>query len=327
MNILITGGVGYIGGRIAQRLLEQTNDQVTLTSLKQPLANLLGLSVLDQCEILPLDLLDDSVDLVNLCKGFDCIIHLAAVNEVVCAQDSILALEVNGLGALRVLNAAISAKVKRFIYFSTAHIYGAPLSGHLTEQTLPRPRHAYAITHKVAEDFVLAAHDQKLIEGVVIRLSNSFGAPVFPTVDRWTLLLNELAKQAVIEKKVTLKSTGMQYRDFVTLSDVCQAVEHLIHLAPEKLGDGLFNLGGQSLRVIDAVNLLIQACEPALGFKPVLELPVSTSTGSTQAQKEEPGLNYDCTKLINTGFVFEKNIEAEMQGLLKFCDHHFGARA
>ncbi len=316
-RILITGGLGYVGGRIVQSLLEKKEYQLFLTSLKQVLPD--DSSWTTQCEIISLDLLDESRDLVSLCKGIDCVIHLAAINEVACAQNPALALKVNGLGSLRLLNAAIEAKVKRFIYFSTAHIYSAPLSGHLTEASLPRPRHPYAITHKVAEDFVLAAHDQKLIEGVVIRLSNSFGAPVFPTVDRWTLLLNELAKQAVTERKVTLKSMGVQYRDFITLTDVCGAVEHLIALSPKELGDGVFNLGGKSLRVIDAVTLLIQACESTLGFKPKLELPVSALP-----PKEEPGLNFDCNKLVTTGFVLERNFDLEMQMLLKFCDQHFG---
>jgi len=318
-RLLITGGLGYVGGRITQSLLENGNYEVCLTSLKQTLPD--DSPWLAQCEIIPLDLMDESRDLVSVCKDIDCVIHLAAINEVACAQNPALALKVNGLGSVRLLNAAIQAKVQRFIYFSTAHIYSAPLAGHLTEQSLPRPIHPYAITHKVAEDFVLAAHDQKLIEGVVIRLSNSFGAPISPQVDRWTLLLNELAKQAVTERRVTLKSMGLQYRDFVTLTDVCRALEHLMLLDSKLLGNGIFNLGGKTLRVIEAVNLLIKACEDLLGFQPPLELPAGA--GMASPHKEEPVLNFDCTKLVNTGFVFQRNFDLEMQGLLKFCHQHF----
>ena len=116
----------------------------------------------------------------------DAIVHLAAMNEMDCARDPAAALEVNTALTLRLLNAAVAAGVRRFVYLSTAHVYGAPLRGHIDERALPRPVHPYAITHRAAEDFVLAAFDAGRIEGVVLRLSNGVGAPAHAAVDRWT---------------------------------------------------------------------------------------------------------------------------------------------
>jgi len=73
---------------------------------------------------------------------------------------------------------------------------------------VPRPVHPYAITHHAAEDFVLAAHDEKRLMGYVIRLSNGFGAPAHAGVDRWTLLVNDLCRQAVQTRQLILRSAG-----------------------------------------------------------------------------------------------------------------------
>ena len=118
--------------------------------------------------------------------------------------------------------------VERFIYFSTAHIYGAPLEGTITEKSLPSPVHPYAITHRAAEDYVIAAAKQKRIQGTVLRLSNSFGAPVSPHVNRWTLLANDLCRQAVEKGTITLRSNGCQYRDFICLTDVEEVMAKML---------------------------------------------------------------------------------------------------
>ena len=102
---------------------------------------------------------------------------------------------------VRLLEAAQRSGVRKFIYFSTAHVYGAPLIGDIHEDCVCRPIHPYSITHKSAEDFVLAARGRTDINAVVIRLSNSFGAPAYDTSNRWTLLVNDLCKQANIKSK------------------------------------------------------------------------------------------------------------------------------
>jgi UDP-glucose 4-epimerase len=72
------------------------------------------------------------------CEGMDTIIHLAALNEHESLADPMGALLVNGAGTLKLLEAAIAEGVRRVIYFSTAHVYGSPLIGRITEATVPR---------------------------------------------------------------------------------------------------------------------------------------------------------------------------------------------
>src|SRR5262245_32752221 len=60
--------------------------------------------------------------------------------------------------------------LRRFIYMSTAKVFGSNPTGVIDELSLPRPASHYAITHRLAEDYVLAAHDKQRVEGVVMRL-------------------------------------------------------------------------------------------------------------------------------------------------------------
>jgi len=317
-KILITGGTGYLGGRIAADLIAVNKFPVRLTVLPNE-GNYP--SDLSDCEIVPMDLLDDQQ--INVaCRGVGCIIHLAAMNEIESAMDPERALAVNGLGTLKLIQIAEAEGVERFIYMSTAHVYGAPLVGNITEATLPRPIHPYAITHRVAEDFVLAALSQCRIQGIVIRLSNAVGSPVHPSVNRWSLVVNDLCRQVVNNGKMQLRSSGMQMRDFIPIVDVCAAIKHFLILPEVELDDGLFNLGGEnSLRIIDLVEIIADRSLDIFGFRPSIIKPSAVPGEGTESP-----LFYSIDKLKKTGYKLNGNIINAIDETLLFCEKHFGMK-
>jgi UDP-glucose 4-epimerase len=313
-RILITGGFGYVGGRIAIELANNPEWIVRLASRKIQSAP----SWLPEAETVAIDVLEPG-SLSAAMADVQAVVHLAAMNENECIVDPGRAVLINTLGTLNVLQAAIAADVKRFIYFSTAHVYGAPLVGNITEQTLPRPIHPYAITHHGAEDFVLSAHEQKKITGMVVRLSNGFGAPTHPDVDRWTLLVNDLCRQAVHNRKLVLRSSGLQQRNFITLADAGRAVSHLLGLSQADCGDGLFNLGGDnSLLVWDMVQKISLRCELTLGYLPSIERP------EPLPDEQVNFLNYCSDKLQKTGFMLRSNLDEEIDRTLLICAQAWG---
>ncbi len=308
-RILITGAYGYVGGRVAQALA--AGGAAVSLGTRQPHAT--APAWLPHAKAVSMDW-RTTASLQVACTGIDAIVHLAAMNEVDAARDAQGALDVNGMWSLRLLEAAQAAGVRRFVYLSTAHVYGAPLAGTIDESRVPRPRHPYAVTHKVTEDFVLAAHDSGKVEGVVLRLSNGFGAPAHPAVDRWTLLVNDLCRQAVATRTLVLQSAGLQQRDFITLEDVAEAISHVLALPLADLGDGLFNLGGDaSMPVIDMVELIAARCQAALGFAPVIERP-APNTGETA-----PTLAYSSEKLKRTGWHPARRHSMEIDATLALC--------
>jgi UDP-glucose 4-epimerase len=317
-QVLITGGSGYLGGRLVQALAAEPRFHLRLGT-RQPLT--INPAGLGETEIVPLDLLSQE-DLHAACCGVRYVIHLAAVNEIESLANPEEALRINGLGSLKLLEAAKRAGVERFIYFSTAHVYGTPLVGIITEASLPRPNHPYAITHRVTEDFVLAAHDRKDIQGIALRLSNGFGAPASANVNRWTLIVNDLCRQAATTGKLVLKSFGLQWRDFITLSDVTRSVQHFLTLPASACQDGLFNLGGEcSLRIIDVAQRIASRASRFLGFTPPIQRPEPGPTESF------PPLEYRVDKLKSTGFTLCRNIDEEIDATLQFCKEVFGGKA
>ena len=309
-SVLITGGLGYVGGRIALALADQGRWQLRLTS-RDPSD---PPSVLrDKAEIVSLDLLTGD-QVKEVCRGIGTVIHLAAQNEVDAVSKPHEALLINGLGTLKLLEAARSAGVQRFIYFSTAHVYGAPLTGRITEETLTRPVHPYAITHRTAEDYVLAARDQEILDGIVLRLSNGFGCPAHAQVNRWTLIVNDLCRQAAATRSLVLRTHGCQWRDFITLSDVARTVVHFLAGRLFDSHNGLFNLGGEcSLRVIDMAERIAARCEQVLGYRPQIHRPAPPEGESF------PGIDYRIDKLKSTGVTLQKNLDAEIDATLRLC--------
>jgi UDP-glucose 4-epimerase len=315
-RILIAGGLGYVGGRVAQALVDQPGVQLRLGLRHPPTSPPPWFS---RVECVPLDLLAGDT-LEAACRGVQEVINLAAMNEIQSAADPEQALRVNGAGTLKLLQAAQAAGALRFIYFSTAHVYGTPLAGIITERSLTRPVHPYAITHRVAEDFVLAARDRGLIGGLVMRLSNGIGPPAYSGVDRWTLVVNDLCRQAVLTGKLKLRTSGLQWRDFIALTDVARAILHFQGLADPAWADGLFNLGaGRSWRILDLAQEIARRCQAELGFTPTLDRPEAA------VSEDFPPLDYRIDKLTATGFRPRNDFVAEIDATLRFCRDLWGA--
>lgn len=314
-RVLITGGYGYLGGRVAQALAAQ-GWHVSLGTRRVVAA---APEWLPGAAPTRLDW-DSNGSLKAACSDQNAVVHLAAMNEIESSRDPVGALRVNGIDSLRLLEAANAAQVPRFVYLSTAHVYGAPLAGVIDETTLPRPAHPYAITHRVAEDFVLAAHDAGKIEGAVLRLSNGFGAPAHAGVDRWTLLANDLCLQAATTRALVLSSAGLQRRDFITLEDVARAIGHVLELPKAELADGLFNVGGDApMRVVEMAELIAARCEVVLGFAPALQRRAAKPGEATMA------LDFSSSKLQGTGFVLKRNHVNEIDATLRLCEQAFGS--
>ena len=307
-RVLITGGFGYVGGRVAIALAA-AGHEIRLASRSHRPAP----SWLPAAKTIELDVLRES-SCRAAADGVETVVHLAAVNEIESAADPARALQVNTAGTFTMLRAAQWVGAARFVCFSTAHVYGAPLTGHISEATVPRPVHPYAITHRGAEDYVLAAHDKSEMIGIVFRLSNGFGAPAYAAVDRWTLVVNDLCMQAVRERMLTLRSSGLQYRDFITLDDVGRAVLHVLALPRDACADGLFNLGGEcSLTVLEMTERVAACCARTLGYEPAIVRPAPRP-----GEAADP-LTFDVTKLKRTGFAPSGSADAEIDATLRLC--------
>jgi UDP-glucose 4-epimerase len=183
------------------------------------------------------------------------------------------------------------------------------------ENTCPEPFHPYATSHRAAEDIVRAQHKAGTMRGLVVRLSNAFGAPADLSADCWSLLINGLTLQAVRALRMSLSTTGRQRRDFVPLSEVCRALSHLLQI-PGSVND-VINLGaGWAPTALEVAGLIATRTEAVLFVRPEISLGVVT---------DEVGLNpldYRIGRLRATGFELhdrENCVLQELDELIEFC--------
>ena len=116
---------------------------------------------------------------------------------------------------------------------------------------------------------VLAATRKGEFLGIIMRLSNSIGAPINTKVDRWSLIGNDLCRQAITTGEIRLKTSGIQERDFIALSEVARAVSHMIEVPDSAMGEGIFNLGGErAISIIQLATIIQERCQETLGFIP-----------------------------------------------------------
>jgi UDP-glucose 4-epimerase len=261
---------------------------------------------------------DSVFELEQICKNIDAVIHLSGMNAQDCASDPVAALEINGMATCRLLQASVRQGVKRFIYVSTAHVYGSALSGTITEETNPVSLHPYATSHRVGEDVVRAANERGEIEGFVIRLSNAFGAPVNANTNCWMLLVNDLCRQALTTKQMVLRSSGLQRRNFIPLSDACRAIAHVLQLSGNGELKDIYNVGGLwSPTIIEMAQLIQKRCSALLDFQPKL------MRNMQHADVASVEFKYCIDALLKTGFHPIDNKVEEIDELLKFCKDLF----
>ncbi len=315
MNILVTGGLGYVGGRMANYFKEKMpNVNVFLTTKninqKPPLWT-------KKFTILQMDLLNE--DSINNClrkRGIDVIIHLAALNEIESMEDPMLAMDVNTIGTYKLLNLAHVNNINRFIYFSTFHVYGKTSAPTITEETPTNPFHPYAITHRAAEDFVNYFRHYHNMKTLIFRLSNGYGYPMHKEINRWTLVFNDLCKQVATTDKIVLKSSGKQYRDFISLHDAARAVYHFLFVIPDRWGDGLYNLGGNCSMSILGVAQRIAKVYRLKYKKPIIEIKTKSDHDGSNILKP---VKYSIEKLLKTGFILNDKMDLEIEKTIDLC--------
>ena len=312
-NVLLTGGFGTLGGRLAQLLAEDSQINLRLASRYKQSSP----SWAPSAETFEVNF-ENSSSINEMLTGITHVVHLVALNDSESRADSHNAQRVNVEYTTRVVEAC---KPKtRFVYLSTIQVYGSSLVGLINENTAPQATDPYAQTHLDAEVIVSNANRAGKIEGLSLRSANGFGAPMTKDAKIWQIIANDLCRQAVVSKKLTLKSHGMQYRNFLPFTDTCLAIKHGLFLPPESIGDGIFNLGSQhTLKVLEMAELIAERCAKVLGFKPKLEVL------GAKPESEPSKFVYDSTKLQNTGLELNTQLEVEIDRLLRACKDWFGA--
>ncbi|HYY48227.1 MAG TPA: NAD-dependent epimerase/dehydratase family protein [Thermoplasmata archaeon] len=264
-RVLITGGAGFIGSHLVDRLGAR-NDVTILDDLStgslQKLAGAPRTIHLKKASILDTDILRKAME------GQDVVYHLAAKTSVPESVEKPQEYwRTNVEGTVHVLRAAAEAGVRRAVFVSSAAVYGMSPEVPKVETMRPAPGSPYGMTKMVGEFACEEIHELKGLETVVLRLFNVYGPRQDPT-SAYAGVIPKFCAAAVKGRPIEVYGDGEQTRDFLYVGDAAEGLE----LAAERPVAGqTLNLGsGISTTVNEVVRVLseITGVQPKVVRKP-----------------------------------------------------------
>jgi UDP-glucose 4-epimerase len=224
-TILITGANGYIGARLA---LELSNNYDVYAHCYPEIPKDKNW-ISKMAKVFTADLREKSAIKQISDLKINTLIHLVSLDHHQSKDEPEKVMSVNVNPVWNLLDAfAKKDNLKQFIYFSTIHVYGKIAKGIINETFPANPLNEYALTHLMAEQIVNYYRQTSNIHAINVRLSNSYGSPVFKENNCWWLVINDLCKTAFEKRIIVLKSDGYPVRDFIHTNDLVRAVELLI---------------------------------------------------------------------------------------------------
>lgn len=270
MNILVTGGAGFIGANFVRRLLARGEDRVVnldLLTYAGNLANLAGLETHPRYRFVRGDVGDRGlVDSLLAAERVGAIVNFAAESHVDRSLEAPRTfLETNVLGTQTLLEAARAAGVGRFVQVSTDEVYGSlGAEGRFTEASPLAPNSPYAAS-KAAADLVCRAYHRTFgLPVMVTRCSNNYGPYQFPEK-----LIPLMIANALEDRPLPVYGDGLNVRDWLHVEDHCAAVE--LVLRKGRPGE-VYNVGGENewpnLEIVKLLLRLLGKPESLIRFVP-----------------------------------------------------------
>lgn len=253
-QVLITGGAGFIGSHLVDRLLADENEVIVIDNFSNGNSrNLVQHTENRKLKLHTLDIADFNA-IQELFKDVVCVYHLAALADIVPSIVHPLPYHHSNVdGTIAVLEAARRANVKRFVYAASSSCYGIP-DVYPTPETAPiRPMYPYALTKNVGEQYVFHWNKIYNLPCVSLRLFNVYG-PRARTTGTYGAVFGVFLAQKLAGKPFTVVGDGMQTRDFTYVTDVADA---FVKAAESDISGEIFNVGsGGTYSVNDLVKYL-----------------------------------------------------------------------
>jgi UDP-glucose 4-epimerase len=250
---LVTGGAGFIGSHLVERLLADGHHVVVLDNLSTGRIENLSSDAGAGCEFHAVDVAEGE-RIRSLFDGIDWVFHLAALADIVPSIEWPLDyVRANVEGTTRVVEAARLAGVKRLVYAASSSCYGIPDIFPTPETAPARPQYPYALTKYLGEQVVLHWAQVYKLPAVSLRLFNVYG-PRARTSGAYGAVFGVFLAQKLAGKPFTVVGDGTQTRDFTFVTDVAEA---FVKAAESDRCGAVYNIGsGGTYSVNHLVDLL-----------------------------------------------------------------------
>lgn len=215
MNVLVTGGAGFLGSHLVDKLLKLKHNVVIIDNLSTGKRK-----SLNGGDFYKIDIKSPKINIIFKKYKFDIVFHLAAQKSVQYSiQDPIFDAKNNIIGSLNLLENSVKFKVKKFIFCSTGGaIYDQADKFPTSEKAKAKPSSPYAISKLAIEKYTEFYQKVKGLNYVILRPSNIYGPrqDAFGEAGVIAIFINNLLKN----KTCYINGTGKQTRDFVYVKDV-----------------------------------------------------------------------------------------------------------
>jgi UDP-glucuronate 4-epimerase len=274
MHVLVTGGAGFIGSHLVERLLLDGNEVTVVDSFddfyspqikRRNLARVVASPALRlvECDIRQSDVLD------RACRGtLDVIIHLAARAGVrPSLEQPALYTDVNVNGTISLLELARRRGVRRFVFGSSSSVYGNDAAAPFKEtEAADRPISPYAATKRAGE---LLAHSYHHLHGMTVAALRFF--TVYGPRQRPDLAIHKFSRRMLGGKPLDVFGDGSMRRDFTYVDDIISGICAAVDWTGNNSGFEAFNLGeAQTTSVTELISLLEEAlgCQATVVYHP-----------------------------------------------------------
>ena len=301
MDLLVTGGCGYIGSALVPLLCadERVGRVVVLDDLSAGSPrNLMG--CVETIEFRQGDVREYG-DVESAVRGVDGVVHLAAITGADSTHDRRAeTYETNLEGTRNVLTAASKVGVERVVIASSCNIYGRATSTDIGETTDPDPINPYAETKCKAEELLAESTTEHDLNGTALRLSTVYGdAPGI----RFNLVVNQFVFRALTGRPLTVYGDGSNWRPFIHVEDAARAYRDAV-CRPDAWSKSAYNVGanGENHRIRDVATLISEEID---------------TVDVTYLEDEHPGPSYHVNfdRVGETGFELDYTLREGVRDL------------
>ena len=263
MRYLVTGGAGFIGSHLVERLVAEHHEVVVLDDLSAGRREYLA-PVRHRIRFIRGSVLSAEV-CRRAVQGCDYVLHHAAITSVpLSTNDPVTAHAVNATGTVNILFAAHRANVRRVVFAGSTSAYGdtAELPNH--EEQIPRPLSPYAASKLAAEAYARVFYHTYGLETVTLRYFNIFGPRQDPA-SQYGAVIPRFIAAALAGEAPVIFGDGQQTRDFTFVANVVQANLLACGAPSTRVAGGVFNIGsGKALTVSELWTRICAAADVEL---------------------------------------------------------------
>jgi UDP-glucose 4-epimerase len=250
---IVTGGAGFIGSHLVDALLAADAEVIVVDNLAtgrlENLKHVADRITVEQCDI------NETDRLRGLCKGVDCVFHLAGLADIVPSIERPTEyFRANVDGTQSVMEAVRAAGVPRVVYAASSSCYGIPDDYPTPENAEMRPQYPYALTKYLGEQVVLHWAKVYRIPALSLRLFNVFGVRS-RTSGTYGAVFGIFLAQKLAGKPFTVVGDGRQSRDFTYVTDVARA---FVMAGESQVTGEAINIGSGKPQTVNRLVELLQ---------------------------------------------------------------------